>query len=325
MEDVRFYDFEFNLLHIEHDIISCNWTLYENEVGSFEMHVPLVSKLVSVMMENRYLVAVQGTKQAIITGRQLGTEAVLYGRTCNWILSRFCLPEIFDTDSLQAAGTIGAKDAQTVCRYIISRSMGQIESFVFTENTEADFGEVFLENKSISAALDLVTDCVRQAGCGHEVIYDIANKKWRFRLFQGVMLPGVLSEANRNCYDTVYTEDLQSYFPGGWYEQKTGEGETAFVQLASGLRGIYAWETALSGETGQEAKKDLDTRTIERQTELKTKGLLFGRDYGLNDSLRTQIKKGDFSSGMTRRITGVHLWYEKDDVGEQPILAEQEG
>ena len=28
MEDVRIYDYEFNLLHIEHDIISCNYVSY---------------------------------------------------------------------------------------------------------------------------------------------------------------------------------------------------------------------------------------------------------------------------------------------------------
>jgi len=238
MEDVRFYDYEFNLLHIEHDIISCNWTLYEKEVGSFEMHVPLASGLVPVAMKNRYLVAVQGRKQAIITGRQLGTEAVLYGRTCNWLLSRFCLPEVFDTDSLYTAGSIGAKDAQTVCRYIINRGMGQIDCFAFEENTESTFGEVYIESKGITSVLDLVSDCAGQAGCGYEVIFDVPKKQLLFRLFTGRRSDSVVSEANRNCYDIVYTEDLQSYFPGGYYEKKTESGDTDFVQLASDLCGI---------------------------------------------------------------------------------------
>ena len=115
MEDIRIYDFEFNLLHIEHDIASCNWKLYDNEIGTFEMHFPISSDLTVIAMQKSYLVAVQGSKQAIITGRQIGDEGVLYGRTCNWILTRFCTSEQFDTDSLLEEGTIAAKDAQTIC------------------------------------------------------------------------------------------------------------------------------------------------------------------------------------------------------------------
>ena len=120
MEDIRIYDYEFNLLHIEHDIVSCNWTIHENAIGSFEMHFPLTSNLISVIMQNRYLVAVQGKKQAIITGRQVNTEGVLYGRTCNWLLSRFCVHDTFDTDSLLSEGRIPSSDAQTVCAYILN-------------------------------------------------------------------------------------------------------------------------------------------------------------------------------------------------------------
>lgn len=43
MEDIRIYDYEFNLLHIEHDVISCNMTLYANEIGSFELHFRLTA------------------------------------------------------------------------------------------------------------------------------------------------------------------------------------------------------------------------------------------------------------------------------------------
>jgi len=138
MEDVRFYDFEFSLVHIEHDIISSNWTLLENGIGTFEIHLPLTSNLVPLAMERQYLVAVQGEKQAIITGRRLAEEAVFYGRSCNWILSRFCIAENFHTDTLFEAGTLGAKDAKTVCEYLLSKGMSHVENFVFEEKERAE-------------------------------------------------------------------------------------------------------------------------------------------------------------------------------------------
>ena len=59
MEDIRVYDFEFHLLHIEHNFISANWSLKYNNIGTFEGHFPLKSGIVPVIMNNRYLVIIQ--------------------------------------------------------------------------------------------------------------------------------------------------------------------------------------------------------------------------------------------------------------------------
>ena len=36
MNDLRFYDFNFNLIHIQHDISGVHWHLKYNGIGSFE-------------------------------------------------------------------------------------------------------------------------------------------------------------------------------------------------------------------------------------------------------------------------------------------------
>lgn len=382
MEDVRIYDFEFNLLHIEHDIISCNWTIQENGIGSFEMHFPLTSSLIQVAMKNRYLVAVQGNKQAVITGRQADKEGVLYGRTCNWILTRFCVNELFDTDALYEEGSLTAKDAQTVCRYIIQQAMGNVSDFIFEDNTKDTFGEVYVENKSVSSASDLIIDCLKKDGAGHTVLFDIPNKRWVFRLSKGKGLSVILSDGNRNAYDTEYSEDMQDYFTGGWYEQemqdmgdwdaaanspklvnndpanfakayrattsgtqfgisfiegdyavcdnkqgtwkKAEKMENFLVHIPSELDGIYAWETAITGSTEDEAKKYLSGRAIDQTIKAKTRGFIFGRDYQLGDVVTVQIEKGGFQSSLKHKITGVNLWYEDNDIGEQPIMEEKE-
>lgn len=382
MEDVRIYDFEFNLLHIEHDITSCNWTIYENDIGTFEMHFPLTSRLVNVLMGYKYLVAVQGEKQAIITGRQLTTEGVLYGKTCNWILTRFCTSEQFDTDSLYTSGIITSKDAQTVCEYLIDLTMSAADNFIFDKNTEDSFGDVYVENKGISSSSDLVCDCLGKDGAGHTVFFDIPNKKWVFRVSKGKELSVVLSDGNRNAYDTEYSSDMQDYFTGGWYEQEMQdmgdwdaaanspelanndpanfakayrvitdgtrfgisfiEGdyiackdklgtwskqehiESFYVHIPSGLEGVYAWETAINGTTEDEAKKYLNGCAIDQTMKAKTRGFIFGQDYQLGDMVTVQIEKGGFRSSLQHKITGVNLWYEDNDIGEQPIMEEKE-
>ncbi len=378
MEDVRIYDYEFNLLHIEHDIVSCNWTIYENAIGSFEMHFPLTSNLVSVIMQNRYLVAVQGKKQAIITGRQVNTEGILYGRTCNWLLSRFCMHETFDTDALLSEGRIASSDAQTVCAYIMHTVMDGL--MVFEENAESVFGDVYMENKAVTPVSELVQNCLAKDGAGHEVWFDVKNKRWVFRLTKGKELPAILSEDNRNAYEITYTEDMQDYFTGGWYSQEVenmgdwdasanspylynnqpsnfakayrvsvagnkfgipfAEGdyiickdangaweraekiESFLVHIPSGLSGIYAWETDLSGSTNDKAQQTLRDKKITQTITAKVRNMKYGTDYQLGDIVRVEMKKEEFRAGMCKRITGVNLWYENNDIGEQPIIEE---
>ena len=239
-----------------------------------------------------------------------------------------------------------------------------------------------MENKGVTPLIELVTDALEQGGGGHEMFFDVKNKLWRFRLFKGKNLPLVLSESNRNCYDTVYTADMQNHYSGGWYEQsvdvvgtwnaeenepylrnevaenfakayRVGTDGTRFgidfvagnyiicrtadgqwtqdsktnsfpVRLPSDKTGIYAWETPLFSDNAQAAQKELATYKEEKQTDVTTKGLVFGKDYGLGDRMLMQIKKGGFASGIIRQVTGVHLWYERDGIGEQPILADVE-
>ena len=56
---IRFYDFEFNLIHIEPKFVSSLWRVYFNAEGTFESHFPNESEAVSVVMEKRYLVAAE--------------------------------------------------------------------------------------------------------------------------------------------------------------------------------------------------------------------------------------------------------------------------
>lgn len=389
MEDVRIYDFEFNLLYVEHDILSCNWSFYENEIGNFEMHFHPESELTKIAFENRFLVAVQGDKQAIITGRQLGRDATLYGRSCNWILTRFCVGEIFDSDALFDAGGILSKDAKAVCSYLVEHWMADVQNIIVLSKTDDGFDDVFLKEQQLTTVFHLVQDCMKQAQGGHKVHFNVAEKRWELCLTKGQELPIVLSEDNLNVYESEYTSDLQELFFGGYFEKtitdkgewdvfrndpwlenglrsnyatgykvrldkestgysevkkfgytfcdgdyivctsKDGQWEKAsemksFIEkIVPELSGIYGWCTVLDGTDETEAVKNLAQCKEEKKSAAKTNGVLFGKDYQLGDRVFQRFSKGSYEVPILKKITGVNLWYEINEVGEQPIFEEE--
>ncbi len=303
MEDVRFYDFDGKLLHVEHDILSCFWTLYENEVGTFEMHFPLGGNLTEILTQKQYLIAIQGDKQAIVTGRQLTTEGVLYGKSCNWILTRFCIFDDVDTDSLCKQGILTGKDAQTVCAYLIKRALGQVDCFVFETCKDVEFGEVQLQVTAPKSLFELLQSCAAQVEAGHRVFFDVESGKWFFSLTKGRELPIVLSEDNQNVYDFQYTEDLQDYFTGGYYRQR--------------LHYMGSWN-AESNEpflhNGNPENYAMTYRVVIRNTEsVKDFGLtLYDGDYIICDNKNGIWKKSenhtDFLEHIPSDKSGIYAW-----------------
>ena len=378
MEDVRFYDFEGTLKHIEHDIVSANWTLEYRGYGTFELHFPLTSSLVQVLLDNKYLVAVQGEKQAIVTGKQVTTEGVVYGRTPEWILTRFVVTDEFDTDTLFADGTITAKDAGTIAAYVMGLAFAGVDNM--TVDVSGEYGEVYVENKAVTAAYDLICDCMEKDGAGFRVEFAPEDASWLFTAYKGQTLDLIVSEGNRNAYETEYTEELQDYFGGGWYEQEItdmgdwdasknvpaltnnapenyakayrvsvagtrfnitwAEGDYIVCRDKSGAwaqsdntdsflvhitpleTGIYAWETPLSGTTEDAAAKELGEHKTSKRVKAKTRNISYGVDYGLGDMVLVQLEKEGVRLTDERRITGVNIWCENNDIGEQPIFEE---
>ena len=108
---------------------------------------------------------------------------------------------------------------------------------------------------------------------------------------------------------------------GKW--EKASNLENFHVRIAPERLGIYAWETPLDADNEQDARQLLAKMRGKKQIILKTRGLAFGKDYQLGDFVMQKIRKGMFSYNAVRKITGVNLWYEANDVGEQPIFAEE--
>ncbi len=319
METIRFYDFDFCPIWDLQKLISVNWLLYYNDIGTFELHTNLQEGLAGALQAHPYLIAVQGEKQAIIVGRRFqGHECILYGRTCNWLLTRRVTPA-FETQTA---------NVETLCRQFVSDAFEDVSELILGVKPNRT-NEFEFEQKNDCTTFEAVRSALDKMGAGHRLRIDLRNRKWIFDIFLGKPVTLTLSEDFRNIYDSVYTEDCLSYYTGGWYEaeQTADEGGEAAEAVRTYLAGdtektgIYRWECILNHTTQEQAKNELEQQKWNKEITAKLRNVRFGREYGLGDFLVFKTRIGSDLLSAQKQVEGVHIWYESGEVGEEPILS----
>lgn len=321
MEDIRLYDFEFNLLHIENKVVSANPSIFYNDIGTFEYHFPLNSDVTPIIMEHEYLVLVQGSRQAIITGKNLYQDCTVFGRTCNWILTRRTTPA-FKASELE----IG-RDSESIARWVVSQAFSDVDNFVLGEECGMPESEDF-GRETTCCTYDVVRDVLAREDAGHRVIFDTGKKQWRFEVYRGENLPLIVSEMNRNAYESEYDINMLDYYTSGYYEYQPEqeEGQEAppkqWGYVAGDKTGIYKWDAVLSGEDESEAKSDLLTKRVESRLTTKVRDIRCGVDYNIGDVVRIQLQTGGIKREEKKRIIGVNYHDEQNNSTEMPVFEE---
>ncbi|MBR5157918.1 MAG: hypothetical protein IKW59_09155 [Clostridia bacterium] len=318
MEDIKFYDFEFNLLAIQNDFISVNWQIYFNDIGQFEAHFSNDSEIVKIITGKQYIVAVQGEKAAVIVGWQSSEDFAVFGRTCNWILSKRVVPAF----EIKTGG----------CGELANQMVMEIFSDALTvETTDENISQKTVEiiQEDYRLLSDAVIDCLELGNLGHRVIFDTKQKKWLFKIIYPKEILTVISEGNRNGAELEFLSDCIDLCSGGWYlkEQEKADDGTVLEPIWSlkeikALNGIYRWESILSARSETEAVKELEKKKIKNSAKALAVDFAWHTDYELGDTVKMKIEKAGFEKTALMRIVGVHLWYEENDVGEQPIMEE---
>lgn len=336
MEDIRIYDFEFNLLHVENDIISSNWTLEYNGTGTWEGHFNLAGGITSAVMDAPYLVAVQGGKQAVVTGRQLGGDVTLFGRTPGWLLSKRAV-QAFDSAAMIEDGTLADGKTETLVRYLVGQAFADVDNFTLAPAIGLAHSATVARTADALLS-DVVADCLGEAKAGYHVVYDTARRQWVFELLQGSDLDTVVSEGNRNAMEMELLRDVQDCYSCGYYQYKPPKEEASpdgtgtdsssepvrtYLDDGSGRTGIYRWEGILSGAVESEAKADLEKKKGKDVVRTQTHDFLFGRDYALGDTVTVQLHRGGYKASARKRIVGVDIWYEFNNIGEKPVFEEE--
>lgn len=305
---LAFYDFEFNLLLVETKIISLSRTVYYNDVGYFEAHLPLTAETVKLVTENRYLAAVWNGIAAIVVGFELRDELIIYGRNCNWILSKRITPGL---------ETVSKPGAEIACG-LVSEAFSDVGNFVCGEMPESSTVSFACGQ---SDTLEAVKDVLAQSGLGHSLDFDTAEKCWRFNVLAGKETDLILSEANKNACNTVISSDILELATCGRYCAETEDGRVSTaLEGDSEKTGIYRWEADLNGSNSTEAAVSLSKMTAKNEVTLTAGEAVLGRDYALGDVVRVQITKGVYRTTVKKRIAGAELRTDGGVYSERPIF-----
>lgn len=300
---IVFYDYEFNLLLVEPKVISWKLVKYFNETGTFTAHLPLSSRAVELVAENDYLVCEVGGEFAVVTGKEIAGELVLYGRTPNWLLSgRVVMP--FAEKSCKTGELV--RDMFDAC-------YADCPDVVFGEMVE---GETHTRRQDSPKKLSLaVFDALGADRLGNEFLYDKNNRRWVFNLLCGRDLPLMISEANKNAASVTVTENIAETANFCYY--RDGDG---FVGKGERRDGLYHFETYVISDDEGDADEALKKAEKERKVTADTVGVIYRKDYLLGDTVRVQIIKGGYRTTERLRICGVEMNFSAAGYTEKPIF-----
>lgn len=304
--DIRFYSFDFELLHVENQFLSSNWSIYYNDIGTFEAHFDLESDTLPIVMDNDYLIVVQGDLSAIVVGKSLGNDLAVYGRTCNWLLTKRVTNEF-------------NKEMKTIYEWVTGFIEEAFEdSPVIADSKIVDTAELEVERSNKGETFKLVQEVLAQDNLGHDIQFDFAKSQFLFQVLKGSKNPLVISTVNRNAYDVTVNSDILDVYTEGLYKPKTEDWQREIKETPE--NNLLKWVGILSGESESEASASLAKARKTSNIQGKTVGVRFGYDYALGDTVTVQYQAGDYKHSACKRIIGVNLWYETGNIGEEPIF-----
>lgn len=326
--DIKFYDFEFNLLAIlpRASGKGTGYTFLNYKVeflghGSFE--ITYISQKIDEIVEKHKdgLFIVLDDFQGYLTGfRFQGDKHKLYGKHLNGLVSRRLIPPQTITSETEfesyAKGIIGDYyDFLTVSK----NSVG-ITNPITHETTDYVPGDEFLQ------AL------FEKVGAGYNITGDFVNKKLIFNILAKRQSPLMLSESNLNAYDFDITYDNKEVATCGKYsmvhpdtvDEDTGEtisheNTIEDVDDNTDATGIYKIETWLSAETASEADAELKAKKPMFDIAASTRRIRWNYDYQIGDIVRIQ-KNG---KTVQKVITEVTVSVEASRI-ETPTLTDYE-
>ncbi|MDY3928591.1 MAG: hypothetical protein SOZ34_04415 [Clostridia bacterium] len=339
MTDIRIYDFEFNLLCIMSNVVSSQWHILYNDIGTYEGHFRINDNVSNIILTNKYIVLTQGDNQAICTGKIVSDELIVCGRTVNWILSRRVRPPFKTREIFGETYT----DPETILLYCLKKGFTEppqtdenglelsdtvdkdrkIDNFVLPQAIGAQQLTNHFWRITAHEISKLVIQLCEKLDRGHEVVFDIKNHQWVFNFLYSKVNEILISKESKTACDVSYTEDLLNFSDNGWYSEYNSESEdqsTWHLLKKGNTKGIYAWDSVLNASGQSEAEDELQKRRFTQTIEAKLRNLSFRKDYNLGDIIPVYVKFGSFEKMSKYKITGVNIKITPTDSYEEPIL-----
>lgn len=317
-DDVIFYDFEFNVLHIlpsysmEVGYTSVNTTIELNNSGSFELLFYDKDLIDLIDAYKDTIFVVWRDFQGFITGYRFDTNYRLFGMSLNGLLHRIVIPPCNEVTGTVEA--LAASALQNIDWLKIEEKMN------FTN-------EITYHTDTYMPADTYIQDLMALDNAGYSIRADIKNKCLVFECIKPKENELILSENNLNAYELEINYNNKPLAYGGWYKEKQPndeegnivEGIWKYITLDDTKTGIYAIDTVLKAETVTEAQNELKTYKAEYELTAKTRNIYHNEDYCVGDIIRVQ--KGNKT--VKKIVSGINMWNE-GVYSEQPILSESE-
>lgn len=279
MQEIKIYDFDFNLLGSEFKCISFEWDTRFNSIGGFEGVFTLDSDIYDCVANRDFLVCVQGENQGIVTSVRIEDDKVVIGgKGVNYILEkRVCLPFSTKDD-----GTL--KSAPKIVCELVKRHCGD-----FIEVLDAPEGYTLnhytrIEAKPVS---EVISDILSTENLGHFMRFDIQNKKWVFGISEPKQTNILLSQPDKTLSDCDYVRYLTDYAAIGVYKQKP---------FYMGLWDAYANEPFLW---------DLDNANFAKVYKVSRGGSMFGETFQEGEYVVCTTEDGKWKKSSSYG----HFWH----------------
>ena len=318
-DDIYFYDFDFNLLHIlpQHGAVvgysSINATIELNNSGSVEL-VFYDDDLKSIIQNNPdNIIVIWRDFQGFLTSYKfIEKENRLFGMNLNGLLHRAVIPPLSEkTDT-----------AENIAR----TAMSSIDWLTLGEKN-GNTSSVTYETSKYLTADKFIQDLFTLDNSGYRIRADIPNKEFVFEVIPNTENRLVISENNLNAYEFETSYNNKELAFGGWYNEKQpddADGNAVdsiwkYVAVDNTKNGIYKIDTVLSAETKTEAINELKKLKSKYEITTKTRNIEHNIDYVLGDVVRVQ------KDSMTTKklVSGINMWKEVS-YNEEPILKEFE-
>ena len=313
MNDIKFYDFDFNLLRVLPQYatnltcgyISANAQIDYNDLGSFELDFIDEDTKEIVIAHPEGLLVEFSHFQGIITGYLFNTQYKLLGLSLNAILHRIVVPETATTLS---------GNVETLARSAISSHA----SWITLGAVAGCSNRIEYSTDTYQTADEYIKNLLDLDNAGYKVTADFENKQFVFEVIKSEEKDLILSSNLQNAYDFAENFDNKNRAIGGWYQRQSDDGSIwTYITTDNTATGINKIDTVLSATTASEAMQELNKLKTEHNVEFKTKGVGFKSDYNLGDIVRVQNN----DTATRKRVIGVIISQETGYF-ETPVLTE---
>lgn len=313
MKDIKFYDFNFNLLRIlpQYAVnltcgyISANTTEEFNGEGGFEIDfIDEETKQIIKSNPDNIFIEWNGFF-GLLTGYLFDTKCKIFGTSLNALLHRIVIPQ---------TATNLSGNVEVLARNAISTNAPWLTLGGLSGHTK----QVQYSTDTYKTADIYIKELLELDNAGYKISADFINKRFVFSVLKSIETGLILSTNLNTAYDFSESYDNKSKAVGGWYQRATNDDSVwTYITTDNTVSGVNKIDTVLSATTEAEALQELVKLKAQSDVDLKTRDIKYGADYMVGDIVRVQ--NGDIA--VKKRIIGINITQE-NGYTENPILSE---